>query len=75
MILLFHFSEKRVVIDDYKKIEGHGVKIRELEDLIFHKGHLEGLELLHENLTSRGKEFPKELWDIFQITQVEYFGG
>jgi predicted dehydrogenase len=67
-----HFDEKTIVIDDYKSIEGYGVKVRISKERISEKGHLEELEVLYDVLTGKRDRWPIELWDLLQTTELTF---
>jgi len=65
-----HFDEKTIVMDDYKRMSGFGVKISDISTPISQKGHLEELQALHEALTIPDRPWPIELWDMIQTTEI-----
>jgi len=67
-----HFDEKTIVLDDYKKIKGYGIKIDERSSASVQKGHLEELECLYNSLTGKLNGWPISLYDLIQTTQVSF---
>jgi predicted dehydrogenase len=65
-----HFDEKTIVMEDFKTLKGFGLKIDELRTSVSQKGHLEELEILYETLRGKRKEWPIDLWDMIQTTEV-----
>jgi len=65
-----HFDEKSIVMDDYKSIKGFGIKINELTSSSSEKGQLQELEFLYDSLTGKTQNWPIELWDIIQTTEI-----
>jgi predicted dehydrogenase/threonine dehydrogenase-like Zn-dependent dehydrogenase len=70
--LEIHFDEKTIVIDDYKKIEGFGVKVKPISSQISEKGHLEELIKLYKCLTSENPKLPIDLSDLVQTTEATF---
>jgi predicted dehydrogenase/threonine dehydrogenase-like Zn-dependent dehydrogenase len=67
-----HFDEKTLIIDDFKSIKGFGVKIREIKGNVSEKGHFEELEIMADVLQGKTSQWPIELWDMFQTTEVTF---
>lgn len=67
-----HFDEKTIVMDDYKKLKGYGVKINEISTSTSQKGQLEELEKLYETLKGNSSKWPIELWDMIQTTETTF---
>ena len=67
-----HFDEKTIIIDDFKSIKGFGVKIKEIKGHVLEKGHLRELEILDDVLQGKTSQWPIELWDMFQTTEVTF---
>jgi predicted dehydrogenase/threonine dehydrogenase-like Zn-dependent dehydrogenase len=65
-----HFDEKTIVIDDYKAIQGYGVKVKSISSMISEKGHLQELVAFH-NALKTGK-YPIPLWDLTQTTEATF---
>lgn len=70
-----HFDEKTIVLDDYKKIKGYGVKIKEIETKTSQKGQFEELLALHDVLTGKKEKWPIELWDLIQTTEISFIAA
>ncbi len=68
--LEIHFDEKTIVIDDYKSIQGYGVKVKSLGGLTSDKGHLQELVAFQQALQA-GKS-PIPLWDLIQTTETTF---
>jgi len=67
-----HFDEKTIIIDDFKSIKGFGLKVKEIKEHYPEKGHLKELEILYEVLQGKTSQWPIELWDMFQTTEVTF---
>ena len=67
-----HFDGKSIMMDDYKTLQGYGVKLKEITTKTSQKGQLEELEVLYETIKGNKKEWPIELWDIMQTTEVTF---
>lgn len=67
-----HFDGKTIVMDDYKRLKGYGIKINEIKTGFSSKGQLEELEILYETLKDYKKEWPIQLWDIIQTTEATF---
>jgi len=65
-----HFDEKSIVMEDYKWLKGYGIKLQELKSQTSEKGHQQELEMLHTALTAPESNWPIELWDMVQTTNV-----
>lgn len=63
-----HFDGKSLVLDDYKNSYGYGVKLRGLNTKISDKGHLDELIVLYEAI--KNGNYPIQLWDIFQTSEI-----
>jgi predicted dehydrogenase/threonine dehydrogenase-like Zn-dependent dehydrogenase len=70
--LEIHFDEKTIVIDDYQGIRGYGINIHEIRGKGSDKGHLRELEVLSEVLQGKREQWPIELWDLFQTTEMTF---
>ncbi len=64
-----HFDEKSIIMEDYKKLTGFGLPVKNIATSISHKGQLEELEILHDVLI-HGKPWPIPLWDMVQTTKA-----
>lgn len=67
-----HFDGKSIIMDDYKTLKGYGVKLNEITTESSQKGQLEELEMLYETLKGNKKEWPIELWDMVQTTEISF---
>lgn len=67
-----HFDGKSIILDDYKCLKGFGLKLNEISTPTSQKGQYEELEALYETLKGTKKEWPIELWDMFQTTEVTF---
>ncbi len=65
-----HFDEKSLVLNDYKRLSGFGLKSRELSSKTSLKGHVEELVILSNYLSGKRTTWPIELWDLMQTTRV-----
>jgi len=66
------FDEKTIIIDDFKSIKGFGLKVKEIKGHVSEKGHLKELEILNDVLQGKTSQWPIELWDMFQTTEVTF---
>jgi predicted dehydrogenase/threonine dehydrogenase-like Zn-dependent dehydrogenase len=67
-----HFDEKTIIIDDFKSIKGFGVKVKEIKEHVSEKGHLKELEILNDVLKGKTSQWPIELWDLIQTTELTF---
>jgi predicted dehydrogenase len=67
-----HFDEKTIIIDDFKSIKGFGLKVKQIKERVSDKGHLREFEILNEVLQGKTSQWPIELWDLFQTTEVTF---
>ena len=67
-----HFDGKSILMDDYKSLKFYGLRGKEITTSLSSKGQLEELEILHETLSGKRKEWPIELWDMIQTTEVSF---
>ena len=67
-----HFDGKSIVLDDYKSLKGYGVGLKEISTNVSQKGQLEELEALFEALKGSKKNWPIELWDMVQTTEISF---
>ena len=67
-----HFDEKSILINDYKSLQGYGVKVTSIKNTVSDKGHLEELEILAECLLERTKRWPISLDCIIETTEVTF---
>ena len=55
---------------DYRKMNAFGVKMKEISTKISQKGHKEELEALYDNLSGKNPNWPIDLWDMLQTTEL-----
>ena len=67
-----HFDDKTITMDNYKKLEGFGVKVPSLTGTISQKGQLEELEALYDTLSGKTNDWPIALWDMIQTTEASF---
>lgn len=67
-----HFDEKTIIMEDYKKLTGFGVKVPSLGSSISQKGQLEELDALYNTLSGKTDKWPIELWDMIQTTAASF---
>ena len=65
-----HFDEKTIVVDDYKAINGFGIRVENIRNEISDKGHLDELTFISEAL--REGRCPIPLESIFETTQLAF---
>lgn len=65
-----HFDGKSLLMEDYKKLSGYGLSVKEVSSNLSEKGQFEELLAVHDKLAAKTDEMPIELWDIFQTTEV-----
>ena len=65
-----HFDEKTITMDDYKKLNSHGINIKNINSQVSEKGHFEELIRLYETIKGGNPAWPIELWDMLQTTQT-----
>ena len=65
-----HFDGKSLLMEDYQKLIGYGVDIKEISSKISQKGQFEELVAIHEKLSGKADNLPIELWDMFQTTEA-----
>ena len=67
-----HFDEKTITMDNYKKLEGYGVKVSSQSSTLSQKGQLEELEILYDTLSGKTNDWPIALWDLIQTTEASF---
>ena len=67
-----HFDEKTITMDNYKKLEGYGVKVFSQSSTLSQKGQLEELEILYDTLSGKTNDWPIALWDLIQTTEASF---
>jgi predicted dehydrogenase/threonine dehydrogenase-like Zn-dependent dehydrogenase len=60
-----HFDEKSIMIDDYRVMQGYGVKMTPLKSSSSEKGHVQELEAFHQMVKSG--VWPIALWDLVDV--------
>jgi len=66
-----YFDGKIIIINDYKKMEGYGIKLKEIKSTESKKGHYE--ELMEFAKYIKGKiQPPIPLWQLIQATQISF---
>ncbi len=68
-LLEVHFDGKSVIVDDYKKINGYGLKVAKIRSKLPRKGHAEEWQALAEALRLGGA-WPVPLQDMLDATAV-----
>lgn len=67
-----HFDGKSIIMDDYKSLQGYGIKLDEITTQTSQKGQLEELETLYETIKGNKLDWPIELWDMIQTTETTF---
>jgi len=65
-----HFDEKSIIMEDYKRLKGYGLKINEMTTKQSQKGHLEELEKLHSVLVGKDHTWPIPPKDLFSTSLI-----
>ena len=63
-----HFENKTIILTDYQKLEGFGVKVKELKSSMPQKGHKEEWMALYDSLIKG--ESPIQLESLFKTTEL-----
>lgn len=63
-----HYEGKSIIMDDYMKLTGYGVKVKEMKESSSKKGHKEEWLALYDAL--RRGESPIALESIFKTTEL-----
>jgi len=66
-----HFDEKSILMTDYKKLEGFGIKLENITSTASQKGQKEELIALHKCL-KEDRVWPIEFWDMVQTTEISF---
>jgi predicted dehydrogenase len=66
-----YFDGKIITIDDYKKIEGYGVKTANIQTVNSEKGQYEELIEFYNSIKS-GTNYPIPIWQIEQATKLSF---
>ncbi len=69
-----HFDGKSTVIDDYKKIRGYGIRIKNICSNIPKKGHFEEWVALHESLKKKNA-WPISLEELIHTTEISFLAN
>lgn len=67
-----HFDEKSIVLHNYQKLTGYGIKLKKINTKQSEKGHKEELIALHNFLKKDSNDWPIELWDIVQTSEISF---
>ncbi|MBN2698013.1 MAG: bi-domain-containing oxidoreductase [Bacteroidales bacterium] len=67
-----HFENKSIVMDDYKKLKPYGLKMKQYNQTVSDKGHLDELIELYNHLTGQSKGFPVDLDSLFQNVFITF---
>lgn len=63
-----HFEGKTIIMDDYKRLTGYGLKMKDIKESFSQKGHKEEWLALYDSL--RKGESPIKLDTIFRVTEL-----
>jgi predicted dehydrogenase len=63
------FDGKVLVVDDYRRLEAHGIRVPKLESAVPEKGQKEELEAFAQVLR-KGGEWPIPLWQQLQASRI-----
>ncbi|MFT7591043.1 MAG: putative dehydrogenase/threonine dehydrogenase-like Zn-dependent dehydrogenase [bacterium] len=66
-----HFDEKSIIMEDYKRMKGYGVSVKDVSSSISNKGQFEELEALYGCIKEDGT-WPIPLWDMIQTTLTSF---
>jgi predicted dehydrogenase/threonine dehydrogenase-like Zn-dependent dehydrogenase len=67
-----HFDEKTIVMDDYKKLQGFGIKIKEIISSSSRKGHLEEMIALYNCIKTPNTQWPIQFHEMFETTKITF---
>jgi len=65
-----HFDEKSIIVDDYKLIQGYGIKVAHISSQTSNKGQLEELEELSRFLIAEKDSWPIALESMIETTEI-----
>jgi predicted dehydrogenase/threonine dehydrogenase-like Zn-dependent dehydrogenase len=65
-----HFDGKSIILDNYQRMRGYGIKMNEFNDKSPQKGALEELEEIHSVCVGNEGQSPVEFGQIYQTTQI-----
>lgn len=67
-----HFDGKSIIMEDFKKLIGYGIKVNNLESKISQKGQLEELKVLYHSLTETNQPWPISLEEMIETTRASF---
>jgi predicted dehydrogenase len=70
-MLEVHFDGKSIVVEDYKRMTGYGLKVPSLQTKLARKGHLEEWQALANSLTA-GADWPIPLQEMIDATAISF---
>lgn len=65
-----HFDEKTIVLDDYRALQGFGLKVNELVSAMADKGHKEELIAFYKALTGDKGVWPIPISSLIETTDI-----
>ena len=65
-----HFDGKSIVMDDYKSLQGYGIKVKDLNSQSSEKGQKEELDFLFDSIRDVNGEWAIALQDMIQTTEA-----
>lgn len=65
-----HFDEKSIVMNDYKSLQGFGIKVKNIKSSGPSKGHKEELAVLYHCLITPSCKWPIPLHEIIETTRL-----
>lgn len=66
-----HFDGKSIAMNDYKTLEGYGLKVKSFDLKVANKGQFEEMEAWGKFLQDGG-EWPIKLWELEQTTRLSF---
>ena len=66
-----HFDGKSIVMNDYKSLEGFGLKVKTFDLKVSNKGQFEEMEAWG-NFLKEGGQWPIKLWELEQTTRISF---
>ena len=67
-----HYDENTIIMDNYQRLEGYGVKLKKIENKVASKGILEEYLEVYKAITSEKLSFPISLQDQFMTTEITF---
>ncbi len=67
-----HFDGKSIIMDDYKRLKGYGIRIKEFDSKISDKGHLDELKKLYDHISGKCEGSPIPVRDLIQTTNLTF---